>query len=145
VHRPREWDSVVLIHAGGAPGPVVRFVALRDGSNLVEESGDTVTVEAIVAALDSEPPYRAEAVRRDATTWAVGIRAIHVVELPPSVLGDELELVWDGRERSTRVGGVPTLASVYELEALASARFETWVVRASRLRDTSWEVEIGPL
>ena len=145
MHRPREWDSVVLIHAGGAAGQVLRFVALQDGSNLVEESSASATVEAIVSALDSEPPYRAEAVRRDASTWAVGVRAIHVVELPASVLGDELELVWDGRERSTRVGGVPSLASVSELEALASARFETWVVRATRLRDTFWEVEIGPL
>jgi len=53
--------------------------------------------------------------------------------------------VWDGRERSARIGGVPSLGSVNELEELASARYATWVVRAHRLRDTFWEVEIVPL
>ena len=120
-------------------------MVLGDGSQLVDDEGNAAVVEEIVAALDREPPYRAEAVRRDASTWAVGTRAILVVELPSSVLGDELELVWDGRERTTRVAGVPSLASVYELETLASSRFETWVVRANRLRDRDWEVEIGPL
>ncbi len=145
MHRPRDWDSVVLVQAGGAPGPVERFVALPDGSNVVEETGDASTVDAVAEALDWERPYRAEAVRRDDATWAVGIRAIQVIELPASILGDELEIVWDGRERSTLVGGVPSLASVSELERLASARFDTWVVRATRLRDAYWEVEIGPL
>jgi hypothetical protein len=144
VHRPREWDAVVLVHAGDASGSLVRFVALLDGSTLVEE-GDAAAVDGIVAALDREPPYRAEAVRRDDATWAVGVRALLVVELPSSMLGDELELVWDGREKSTLVGGTPSLASVHELETLAAERFETWVVRASRLRNTFWEVEIGPL
>ncbi len=144
MHRPRDWDSVVLIEAGGA-GPVVRFVGLPDGSNVVEESGDGSTADAIAEALDWERPYRAEAVLRDDATWAVGIRAIQVLELPASILGDELEIVWDGRERSTLVGGVPSLVSVDGLERLASARFDTWVVRATRLRDVYWEVEIGPL
>ena len=145
MHRAREWDTVVLVDAPVAAGSLVRFVVLPDGSHLLEGEGDDETVNALVAGLAQASPYRAEGVRRDGSAWAVGVRAINVVELPASVFGDELELVWDGRERSARVGGVPSLASVYELEALASARFDTWVVRARRLRDMFWEVEIGPL
>ena len=111
---------------------------------MVETDGDP-DVAPLADSLELAPPYRAEAVRRDGSTWAVGVRAILVVELPASVLGDELELVWDGYERSARVGGSPSLASVSELEALAAARFDTWVVRARRLRDVSWEVAVGPL
>jgi len=144
VHRAREWDAVVLVDRGDAPGSIARFVVLPDGSFVVEGDADGANVDALATALEHEPPYRAEAVRRDDRIWAVGIRALHVVELP-SVLGDELELVWDGRERSTRVGGVPSLGSIGELESLASARFDTWIVRAHRLGDTYWEVEIGPL
>jgi len=145
VHRAREWDRVVLVEAPAAAGSLARFVVLPDGSHLVEGDGDAVSVDALAAGLDEEPPYRAEGVRRDGSTWAVGVLAITVVDLPASVLGDEVELVWDGRERSARIGGVPSLASVHELEELASARYETWVVRAHRLRDTFWEVEIVPL
>jgi hypothetical protein len=123
----------------------VRFVVLPDGSQVLESDDEPIDVAELARSLEHEPPYRAEAVRRDGSTWAVGVRAILVVELPASVLGDELELVWDGYERSARVGGSPSLASVSELEALAAARFDTWVVRARRLRDVSWEVEVGPL
>ena len=145
MHRPREWDSVALVDAPEPAGSSTRFVVLPDGSHIDEGDVDRTGVASIVHLIDHEPPYRAEAVRRDGSTWAVGIRAILVVELPSSVLGDELELVWDGHERTTLVGGTPRLASVSELEVLAATRFDTWVVRAQRLRDEYWEVEIGPL
>jgi hypothetical protein len=111
---------------------------------VVETDGDP-DVAPLADSLELAPPYRAEAVRRAGSTWAVGAREILVVELSESILGDEIELVWDGVERSTRVDGAPRLASVFELEALASSRFDTWVVRAARLRGALWEVEIGPL
>ncbi len=145
MHRPREWDAVVFVDAPEPAGSSTKFVVLPDRSFLAEGDVDRTGVASIVQLLGHEPPYRAEAIRRDGSTWAVGVRSILVVELPPSVLGDDLELVWDGRERTTLVGGAPSLASVAELEALAKARFDTWVVRAERLRDAYWEVEIGPL
>jgi hypothetical protein len=123
----------------------VRFVALPDGSYVVEGDNEPTDVAELARLLEHEPPYRAEAVRREGSTWAVGMRSIHAVELSATVLGDELELVWDGHERSARVSGAPSLASVSELEALASARFDTWVVWAHRLKGAFWEVEVGPL
>ena len=123
----------------------MNFVVLPDGSHVVEGDGVPTDAAELARSLEHEPPYRAEAVRRDGSTWAVGVRAILVVELPATLLGDELELVWDGHERSARVSGAPSFASVSELEAIAAARFDTWVVRARRLRDVFWEVEVGPL
>lgn len=110
------------------------------------EAGDVSgDVSVLARSLELAPPYRVEAVRRTGSTWAVGGRAILVAELRAPVLGDELELVWDGVERTTRVGGAPSLVSVSELETLAASRFDTWVVRAHRLRGDLWEVELAPL
>ncbi len=117
---------------------------LPTGDVLVEE-GDDGGAPPLVAALDLRPPYRLEAVRRSATTWAVGGRSIVVVELRDDLLGTALELTWDGAERSLRVDGEPSLGSVPELEALARGRYDTWVVRAQRLRESFWEVEVDPL
>lgn len=145
MHRPREWDVVSLVEAPALAGRETSFVELLDGS-LVMESGDgSGDLSLLARSLELAPPCRIEAVRRAGSTWAVGGRAILVVVLPASVLGDELEIVWDGAERATRVGGTPSLVSVSELETLAASRFDTWVVRAHRLRDTFWEVEVGPL
>ena len=110
------------------------------------ETGDSsADVSVLARSLDLEMPYRVEAVRRTGSTWAVGARATLVVALPPSFLGDELELVWDGAERAARVDGSPSFVSVSELESLAASRFDTWVVRAHRLRELQWEVEVAPL
>ena len=145
LHRAREWDAVSLVEAPELSGDETVFVSLPDGSQVVETGDSSADVSVIARSLDLEPPYRAEAVRRAGSTWAVGARSILIVALPGSFLGDEVELVWDGVERAARVDGAPSLVSVPELEALAAARFDTWVVRAQRLRDLQWEVELSPL
>jgi hypothetical protein len=126
-------------------GEEAGFVVLPDGSYVVEAAPEPFDVGVLVQSLELVPPFRVEAVRRMGTTWVVGARTIVVVELSASLLGDELEIVWDGSERSARVDGVPTLMSVFELEVLGNSRFDTWVVRARRLRGAFWEVEVGPL
>lgn len=145
LHRPRRWDAVAVVELDGLEGDDAAFVALDGATYLVERGDPRLDAAVFARALELDPPYRAEAVRRSESTWAVGARAIVVVELPVSVQGDELQLVFDGAERSLLVDGLPTLASVPELEALAASRFESWVVRASRVRDTVWEVEVGSL
>jgi len=124
-------------------GDEIAFVALPDGSFVVEHGrGDPAR---LARALDLRPPYRAEAVRRGASTWAVAAVEISVHELGPASLGDEIEIAWDGVERSTRIDGMPTIASVPALEAVAAGRHDRWVARARRLRDSFWELEIDPL
>ena len=60
-----------------------------------------------------------------------------------------MELAWDGRERSVRIDGEPTLAGVPELERLGAERHATYVVTAARLdgstgRSSSRRYESGP-
>jgi hypothetical protein len=145
LHRPRRWDAVAVLDADSLEGDEATFVALADGTYVVERGDPAFDPTLLARGLELEPPYRAEAVRRSGSTWAAGARAIVVVEMSRLASGDELQIVFDGTERSVLVDGSPTLASVPELEELAAARFDTWVVRAARLRDVLWEVEVGSL
>lgn len=120
-------------------------VVLPDGQVVSERGLAAERLDALVAALTLEPPYRLVARRRDHGLWAVGARAIRLVELEDGPSGASLELVFDGRERSLVVDGSPTLAGVPELERIGSAAGSAYVVTATRLTDRLWEVSATPL
>ena len=92
-----------------------------------------------------EPPYRAEAVRRHETLWAVAARAIEVVELGEDPGGEEITLTVRNGERELLVDGARTFGSLPALERLAHGRHDAFTVRAARLEGDLWEVEISPL
>jgi hypothetical protein len=142
VHRQREWDAVATVELA-VPGSEAWFVVLPDGSLVVEE-GDA-DADRFRAALSVAPPFRAHAVRRNGATWAVAVRRIEAVELDDDTPGNEIEIAWDGSERTVRIDGAPTLAGVPGLERLAEARHRTYVVRAARLEGSTWEVAVSPL
>jgi hypothetical protein len=144
VHRPREWDAVVTVEAEGVEGDRVRFVALPDETLLLEEGEH---VDSLADALDGvvPPPYRAEAVRRGETRWAVGMRRIEVVELPDDPEGNEVMLTVRDGERTLLVDGKPAFGSIPVLEQLGAARAESYVVQGQRLTDALWEVRVVPL
>lgn len=144
VARPRQWDATALVEAPEVGGDEAAFVALPDGTLLVE-TGDAV--EALAAALDErvEAPYRAEAVRRQGSLWAVAARRIEVVRLP-GAQGEEIEFTAHEGERSLRIDGMPTFGGVPELERLAAARgLDSYAVYAARLDADLWEVRLAPL
>jgi len=91
------------------------------------------------------PPFRAHAVRRDGATWAVAARRIETIELDGAPAGDEVEIAWDGVERTVRIDGEPTLQGVSALERVAAARHATYVVTAIRLAGATWEIAVSPL
>ena len=95
VPRARRWDVVASI-AAELPGTEVHFVALPDGTLVVDEDlpdgALTPLAEAVEVTLN--PPYRAEAVRRQDGVWAVAANRIRVREFP-DVEDDELELIED--------------------------------------------------
>jgi hypothetical protein len=139
LQRVREWDAVVSVHAGELEGERAAFVALSEGTLVIEEGPDDI--EPLAAALEAEldPPYRAEAVRRDGALWAVAGRKIELVELP-GVAGEEIELVVQGSERSLLVDGERTFfGSIPALERPGHA------VRARRVDGEIWEVEAAAL
>jgi hypothetical protein len=142
ISRERQYDAVAATEAPGIEGDGVRFVALPDGSLLVEEGGEgdfTPLADAIEQELPR--PYRATGVRRGETTWAVAAHRLRVIELPEPG-GDEIELARRGGERTLVVDGNRSFGTLPELEGLADGDA---VIRASRLDGTLWEVRVDPL
>ncbi len=97
VPRPREWDMVTTADAD-LPGDEVHFVALPDGTLVVDEDVPDGALVPLAEAVELtiNPPYRAEGVRRDQRVWAVGVKQIQVRAYPDEG-EDELERVEDGQ------------------------------------------------
>jgi hypothetical protein len=141
LHRHREWDAVATVDAPDVVGDDVSFVVLDSGDVLTEANVDA----RLVSAIALPPPFRAQAVRRETGIWVVGASRIRTVVLVDDPGGSAVELAWDGRERSVRIDGEPTLAGVPELERLGAERHATYVVTAARLDGATWEVFVAPL
>jgi hypothetical protein len=141
VHRPREWDAAVVTDAPGVEGDSARFVALPDGSLVVEDGEGDMTVLAEAIEREVDAPYRAIAVRRGEAQWAIAARGIDLAKLEGQE-GDELELAIAGGERELRVDGERAFGSIRALEELAGGDA---VVRASRIDGDLWEIRIDPL
>jgi hypothetical protein len=146
--RQREWDAVATVEGPGAVGDEVEFVALPDGTLVVETASYAVDPETFAGALapSIEAPYRAVAIRRD-DLWAVGARAIEVVRLDPSPDAVDLELTWDGSILSLVSDRMPAdPARAGALERLARERQQgSYAARAHRLADDLWEILVLPL
>lgn len=146
--RQREWDVVATTEGPGAAGDEVEFVALPDGTIVVETAAGDVDPDTLAGALapSIDAPYRAVAIRRE-DLWAIGARAIDVVRLEPSPDADDLELTWDGSILalvSDRMPADPGRAAA--LERLARDRQQgSYAARAHRLADDLWEVLVLPL
>jgi hypothetical protein len=141
VARERQYEAVVAVDAPDVEGASARFVGLEDGSLLIEEGeGD---LSALAEAIEREvvAPYRATAVRRGETQWAVAAHGLRVVELPEPG-GDEIELAIRGDERTLVVDGNRTFGTFPELEKLSEGDS---VIRATRLDGVLWEVRVDPL
>lgn len=142
VHRQRVWDAVATVDAPEVEGPEAVFVVLGDGT-VVAETAD-LDLEPLADALERsiEPPYRAEAVRREDGLWAVAARRITVVEVPEGVEGEAVTISIRHGERRTEVDGAHAFGSIPTLEALVG---DDAVLNARRLDETLWEVEVAPL
>ena len=96
VARARRWDVVSSAQAE-LPVDEVHFSALPDGTLIVDEDVPDGSLASLADAIEVtlNPPYRAEAVRREDGVWAVGANRIRVREFPEAE-DDELELIEDG-------------------------------------------------
>jgi hypothetical protein len=143
VPRARRWDAVGTAEAPTLHGDAIHFVALTDGALVVEEEVPDGALEPLADAIEASlaPPYRAEAVRKEGTVWAVAARRIRVVELP-GVDGDELEVTMRGLERSSVVDGERRFGLVPALEGLAEGDS---VVRGVRIDEELWEIKVDRL
>jgi hypothetical protein len=143
IPRARRWDVVAAAPAPELAGDEVAFVALPDGT-LLSADAPAAALAPIAAALHLEPPYRAEAVRRDERHWAAAAARIRVLELP-GVEGHEVEVVANGSAVATHVDDRPWPAGLPALERVGRANGDAFVVRARRLAGTLWEVESAAL
>jgi hypothetical protein len=145
IQRVREWDAVVTVDAPDLTVDEVHFIAVLDGKLIVDEDVPTGSLTPLARAVEEtiQPPYRAHGIRRDGAVWAVGALGIEVVVLPASFEGDELELVAREGQRVLHVDGMPAFGIPAALAALAP-RGDS-VVRAGRLDETLWEVEVDRL
>ncbi len=141
VPRERQFDAVVAVDAPDVQGANARFVGLEDGSLLIEDGDGDLTTLAEAVEREVKAPYRAIAIRRSKSQWAVAARGLNVVELPEPG-GDEIELVIKGEERSLVVDGNRSFGTISELERLAE---DDSVIRAQRLEGSLWEVRVDKL
>lgn len=146
VPRARRWDTVANAEAPALTGDAVHFVALTDGTLVVEEDEPDGALASLADAVEQSipPPYRAEAVRKGPETWAVAASRIAIVSVP-GLSGDQAELTSTREGRILRVDGRTTMGSARELERLGEAEGTEYVVLAKRLDGDLWEVEATAL
>jgi hypothetical protein len=142
--RPlRDWDVVTSAEAPGLMPDEVDLTVLGDGSIVIdgEGSGDASPLaDAVERHL--RPPYRAHAVFQGGR-WTVLARGIELVRLDEP--GEEIELAVNGDERSLVVDGVEESRRIPALETLGADMSEGFFVRAVKIEDDLWEVEVMPL
>ena len=141
IPRERQYDAVATTEAPDAAGDSARFVGLEDGSLLIEEGEGDLTALADAIEHEIARPYRATAVRRGETAWAIAAHRLRVIKLPEPG-GDEIELVLNGEEKTLVVDGNRSFGTMPELEQLADGNA---VIRAARLDGGLWEVRVDPL
>jgi hypothetical protein len=137
-HRVREWDAVITADAPDLSGEKAAFVTLPNGDAVVIDGPTEIAPLATALERELDPPYRAEAVKRNDGLWAVAGRRIEIIELP-GVEGEEIELSAHGADRTLLVDGERGFGSIPQLER------PEHVVRARRVDGELWEVETAPL
>ncbi|HEY8645953.1 MAG TPA: hypothetical protein VIL77_08770 [Gaiellaceae bacterium] len=146
VPRARRWDTVANAEAPALTGDAVHFVALADGTLVVDEDEPDGALASLADAVEQAipPPYRAEAVRKGPETWAVAASRIAITRVP-GLTGDQAELTSTREGRILRVDGRTTMGSARELERLGETEGTEYVVLAKRLDGDLWEVEATAL
>jgi hypothetical protein len=146
VPRARRWDTVASAEAPAITGDTVHFVALSDGTLVVDEDEPEDALASLADAVEQAipPPYRAEAVRKGPETWAVAASRVAIASIP-GLGGDQAELTSTRDGRILRIDGRTTMGSARELERLGETEGTEYVVLARRLDGDVWEVEATAL
>ena len=146
VHRAREWDATVTADAPDIVGETAGFVALADGTLLVEDGPDD-SLEPLAAAVEQvvRAPYRARAARQNESLWAVQARRIELIDLPTAPAGDEIDLTHTADGSTLSVDGARTFGSLPPLEERGAREGREYTVHAERLDGDLWEISAAAL
>jgi len=145
VPRARTWDAVASAQAPDLTGETVTFVALHDGTLIVDEDVPDDSLAPLADAIEQQlsPPYRAAAVRREGSVWSAAAEEITVVELP-WLEGDVVDLsVVDG-VRELTVDGETTIRPIPALDALTEEHADV-ALHAERVDGDVFAVDVFPL
>jgi hypothetical protein len=145
VARPRGWDLITTAKAPDVQGDKVTFVALPDGTLIVDEERGDASLGALADAVEAQlpPPYRAHGVRQTESLWAVSASRLEVAQI--EARGDRLELTQTEEGKTLLVDGRREFGSIPELERLGEAGGSLYAVEAERLDADLWEVRIAAL
>src|SRR4029450_9887995 len=141
----RTWDAVVAAHAPALTGDSVTFVALPDGTLVVNEDVPDGSLTPVADEIEEmvRPPYRAAAARNDGDMWTAVAESVRIVELP-EVGAEELELTFVGGERTLTVGDEQTDLALPALDALADGQGDV-AIHAERVDRDTFSVDVFPL
>jgi len=144
--RPRgEWDVATSAKAPEMPGEELTFVALADGTLVVDEDIPDGAAGPIADAIEEyiEPPYRAAALRKESDLWAVAAARVTLLDLT-TIEGDRLEAARVGEGITFSVDGKASLPPL-EVRSMLE-RFEGDVaVTAEHVDGTTWVAEVWRL
>jgi hypothetical protein len=143
--RGRTWDAVVSARAPELTGETVTFVALDDGTLVVDVDVPDGSLGSLADAIEEilPPPYRAAAVRNEQDLWSAVAEQTAVVELS-GVDGDVADLTVMGGMRELRIDDEPTSRTVAALDALAEEHGDV-ALHAERVDGDLFTVDVFPL
>ena len=144
VEQPRgPWDVVTTAHAPELPGDTASFVALADGTLVVDDDIPDGSATPLAEALEKElqPPYEAAAVRREDEDGLWRVAAVNVL-VTPAERGDaeRVDLARVGGEVTATVDGADAPESAAPrglLDLLAHLEGDA-ALTAERLDETTW-------
>jgi len=147
IPQVRRWDAAASAEAPDLAGDEVHFVALPDGTLVVDEDEPDGSLSPLASALEEtiRPPYRAEATRQDGSVWGASAVGVTAFELEPGAPGDTIQLTRVDGERHLSVDEHELDAAEFDaLDALVAADAD-FVLRAERVDDTWWVATVDLL
>jgi hypothetical protein len=145
VSRGRTWDAAASARAPDLTGETVTFVALPDGTLVVDVEVPDDSLAPVADAIEEflAPPYRAAAVRNEEDVWSAVAERIDLVELP-GLEGNTVDLSVVAGIRELKVDDEPTVRSVASLDALVEEQGDV-AVHGERVDGDLFAVDVFPL
>jgi hypothetical protein len=141
----RTWDAAVAAHAPALTGDSVTFVALEDGTLVVNEDVPDGALAPVADTIEEmvAPPYRAAASRNEGDTWTAVAESVRIVELP-GIGTDEVELTVVDGVRTLTMGEEQTERALPALDELADD-YDEVAIHAERVDGDTFAVDVFPL
>ena len=141
----RTWDAVVATNAPALTGDRVTFVALDDGTLVINEDLPDGALNPIADQLEEmlEPPYRAAAARGEDDVWTAVAEKVRIVELT-GIPADEVELAVVDGQRTLTFGDEQVDEALPPLDEIAGEH-DAVAIHAERVDGDAFAVDVFPL